>query len=1134
MSKDIEAWLDGLNLGQYAATFADNDIDLDILGELNDADLKELGVSMGDRKRILRALGGSEAHNASPGPQPVPSATEAAGSHEADTGVERRQLTVMFCDLVDSTGLSVRVDPEDLRHIISSFQKCCERVVEIFGGSVARYMGDGALVYFGYPVASEHDCERAVRAGLELTRAVGQLNVGKGIVLQTRVGIATGEVIVGDLIGEGKSQEHAVIGETPNLAARLQGLAEPDMVVVSHTTRRLVGGLFEYRDLGSHLLKGFESPVRAWQVGEESQVESRFEAMHGSAQLRPLLGRAAETEVMLERWTRARDGSGQAILVLGEAGIGKSRLSQALRDRITGEPHKINRYFCVPYHQKSALFPVVSNIERGAGISRTDKPDMRLRKVEALVANLSGDPAELVPLYADLLGIPLDARYKPLGISPRLQKERTLQVLEQHLTDMAADQPLLLIFEDLHWIDPTSMELIGNVLTRLHHLPILLVMTARPEFLSPWPDADNFVSLHLEKLGSEFVEELIHQVTGKLHLPEQIVALIRDKTDGVPLFVEELTKTLIESGQLLEQDGKLVIKGKLPDLAIPDTLQDSLLARLDRLGNGKKIAQIGSAIGRVFSYELVARIASDSREELSVALERLAASGLVFREGTPPRSEYIFKHALVQDAAYSTLLKTRRLALHKKIADTLELYFPQVARREPESLAHHYTCAEEFDKAIPHWESAARMAIDRAAHEEAHKHLGTAMDLLEKLPPGRKRMELELGLQLAMGLAMESTRGYAAPEVEKAYDRARQICEELKKTAELAPVLLGLYIFNFVRGDFNAAKQFADRAVEISKASKRLDYLIESYAALGYVECHLGDLAAARETLESAVSLYESRTDGQAFVQITAQDPNVASRVLLAIIEWDLGNLESSERHMERGLALAEALGHSINFAVAYAHAAEYYTMRRDYTKAVEMGQLGMQVSIRHGHEGWFLQPMMHVGIARSLAGEPEEGLPQALQGIELWQAAGARINSSYFLGATALALHAAGRHKEAVAMMQDAFAACEFSSEHFHLSRLHCYYGEMLMGGPAADTKAAEQHFVAAVETAVELGAASLELRALRGLHEIQVNKDKGALTASRLQALVEHFSGGPSFPDLEDAKRTLAEEAAQDEVHS
>ncbi len=1124
MSSDIKSWLENLNLGQYASVFVENDIEPDIVVELSDADLKELGVSLGHRKRILRAAAGADA--------PAPSAVAATRTtapgprHDQDAEAERRQLTVMFCDLVDSTGLSVRVDPEDLRHIIGSFQKCCERVVEIFGGRVARYMGDGALVYFGYPTASEHDPERAIRAGLELVRAVNQISVRQDIVLQTRVGIATGEVVVGDLIGEGVSQEHAVVGETPNLAARLQGLAEPDTVVVAHTTRSLVGGLFEYRDLGSHTLKGFESPVRAWHVEQELDIESRFEATHSGEELPPLLGRESETNLLLERWTRARDGTGQAVLLLGEAGIGKSRLSQALRDYLTGEAHALQRFFCVPYHQKSALFPIIANIERASGIARRDKPELRLRKIEHMVAAHAGDLEELVPIYAALLSVPLDDRYPALGMSPRLQKEKTLQVLQDYITRQAREQPLLVLFEDLHWVDPTTMEWLGALLERLHDLPVLILMTARPEFMSPWPEEKNFTTIHLEKLGEEFVRGLIRQVTAGKDLPDELVVLISEKTDGVPLFVEELTKTMLESGQLVESEAGFELSDTLPELLVPNTLQDSLLARLDRLGAGKKLAQVGAAIGRSFSYELVARVVGERREELELALERLAASGLVFRKGEPPRSEYLFKHALVQDAAYSTLLKERRLALHKAIAETMELYFPQLARREPEMLAHHYSRAEIYDKAIPHWELAARQAIERAAHEEAQRHLNTALNLLEKIPDGEQKLRLELDLQLAMGLALESARGYAAEEVEQAYDRARGICEQLEMTAELVPVLLGLYVFNFVRGNFALGRKFVDRSVEISKVSKRLDYLIESYAALGFLQGHQGEFAAARETLENVSSLYDSRSDGEVFTHITAQDPSVACRVLKAIIDWDMGEVEQSELELQRGLALAADLGHSIDQAVAWAHAAEYYSMRRDFERAMEAAAQGLEISQRHGHDPWLLCSMMHMGIAQSMNGNPDAGLPLAEQGLAMWRAAGARVNSSYFLGATAYAMHLAGREDEAATMMEEAFEVCEASSEYFHLSTLQFMRGRILMAG-GGNFAAAEAQLVKAVETAAERGALLLELRALTALHELRVGEGRGGLTESRLRELVEHFAAAGDLPDLADARAALAMES-------
>jgi class 3 adenylate cyclase/tetratricopeptide (TPR) repeat protein len=1106
MTSDIRSWLDELGLGQYAAVFIENDIEPDILSELNDQDLKELGVSLGHRKRIIKAIGGGVANPAT--------ATVAS----EDTA-ERRQLTVMFCDLVDSTRLSVQADPEDLRLIISRFQECCEQVVTSFGGSVARYMGDGLLVYFGYPAADEHDPERAVRAGLEITRAVGLIKAGSDIVLQTRVGIATGEVIVGDLIGEGRSQEHAVIGETPNLAARLQGLAQPDTVVVARTTRKLISGMFELADLGPHELKGFAEPIHAWQVARENEIQNRFEARHPDSDYTSILGREAETTKLLECWDRARQGDGQVALILGEAGIGKSRLSLALRNRVVTEPHFLVRYFCVPYHKETAFFPIASQLKRAAGIGRTDAPELKLQKIQAMVMRFSKDADKIVPLYASLLGVPLMKGFAPSGISPRLQKEQTLAAIEAQLVQLAADQPLLVVFEDLHWIDPTSLELIERLIERLGQLRMMLVVTGRPEFTPTWPESDNVISLSLDKLDEEHVLRLIDRVTDGKSLPEEVVQQILARTDGIPLFVEELTQTLLESGRLKDRGDRYVLKGSLPDLAIPETLQDSLMARLDRLGPGKKVAQIGAAIGRTFSYELISRVSSLDQDQLEEALDRLAAAGLVFCSGAPPKAEYLFKHALVQDAAYSTLLKENRRALHQKIAEALELYFPEVGQQSPEVLAQHYTRAGDLRKAIPQWETAARMAIQRAAHEEARRDLELALELLSQLPDDESRLQLELGLQTAMGLALESTRGYAAEEVENAYDRAREICEQLDKSVELVPVLLGLYVFNFVRGNFVRAGSFVDRCVELSTASRRLDYLIESYAAQGFVHGHRGQLATARDTLENCLSLYDSRAVTTRFDAITAQDPGVAAGSLLAIVLLQLGHVERAQEVMHKALEMADRLGRPINKAIAHTHATEFYALARDYTRAMEHGRSGMQISLEHGHDPWYVCSMIHTGIAASALGQIDEGVALAQQGLAMWEGGGARVNSCYFMAATAWGLHQAGQPNNAMSLLRDALAVCDESAENLHLSMLHRQMGDMLVAGVQGDEAAARDCYRQALAVAKEQAAVLPQLRAAVCLYRL----DKTEQDAATLAQSIEKFPEDCRLVDVLEARAAL-----------
>ena len=674
-------WLEKLGMSEYAERFAENGIDGSVLRYLTDQDLEKIGVLLGHRRKMLAAI--AELAGAVQAP-PQPALTE---SKPQDTA-ERRQVTVMFSDLVGSTALAARMDPEDLREVISAYQKCVAEIVRHFGGFVAKYLGDGVLVYFGYPQAHEDEAERAVRAGLELTAAVSGLKAASP--LQTRVGIATGLVVVGDLIGSGDAQERGIVGETPNLAARLQGIAEPDTVVIAESTRKLIGGLFDLQDLGTSEVKGIAEPVRAYAALGLSAVESRFKALRTATA--PLIGRGEEIELLMRRWAQAKSGDGCVVLIAGEPGIGKSRIAEAVQERLGADPHTRLRFFCSPYHQESALYPAIAQLERAAGFRREDTPEQRLAKLEAVLAQATNDPSEVAPLIADLLSIPTGERYPTHSLTPQKRKEKTLQALVAQARGLAVRQPVLMIFEDVHRSDPTTRELLDLLIERAQGVRLLVIITFRPEFSPPWVGRPQVTLLTLNRLPPRHGIEMIANVTGGKALPQDIAEQIIDRTDGVPLFIEELTKTVVESGIVTEAGDHYAVARPMAPLAIPTSLHASLLARLDRLAPTREVAQIGAALGRSFSFELIGAVAGMPQQNLDEALEQLAKAELIFRRGTPPDAEYTFKHALVQDAAYSTLLRNRRQQLHARIAETLESKFPEIATTQPQRMAQH--CAE--------------------------------------------------------------------------------------------------------------------------------------------------------------------------------------------------------------------------------------------------------------------------------------------------------------------------------------------------------------------------------------------------------------------------------------------------------
>ena len=804
---DVAEWLRGLGFGQYAPAFRDNDIDGEVLRRLTAEDLRDLGVvSIGHRRRLLDAIAALGEGQLAEG--------RLSGPENAKGEAERRQLTVMFSDLVGSTSLSSQLDPEDLREVIAAYQHAVAKVVARLDGFVSRYMGDGVLVYFGYPQAHEDDAERAVRAGLSVIDAVGRLDV-KSIKLRARVGIATGLVVVGDLIGEGSAREQSVVGETPNLAARLQTLADPDSVVIAADTRRLVGDFFEYRDLGAVEVKGIAQPVAAWQVLRPSVVASRFEALRGSS-LSQLVGRDEEIDLLLRRWARAKAGNGQIVLVSGEPGLGKSRITEALEEHLRAEPHLRLRYFCSPYHQDSALYPFIDQLGRASGFADDDTPGARLEKLEALLAR-AAPPNEDVALLADLLSLPNSERHPLSNLTPARRKERTLEALIRRLEGLARQQPVMMVFEDAHWIDPTSRELLELAVERVRSLRVLLIVTFRPELQPLWTGQPQVTMLTLNRLDQRDRAALVAQVASGKPLPDDVIEQIADRTDGVPLFVEELTKSVLESGLLREEGSRYVLNRALSPFAIPTSLHASLMARLDRMTPVRHVAQIGAAIGREFSYALLRTVSDLAENELQAALARLVASELVFQRGTPPDSVYRFKHALVQDAAHGSLLRSFRQQLHARIGDALENHFPEVMDSQPELLAQHYAEAGLVEKSIAYWGNAGRRSAARSAMTEAAAQLQKGLDQLALLPDNRQRQQQELELCGALGAALRYVKGQAAPEMGHAFARARVLWEQLGSPSEFLYVPYGQSRYHTYRGELDVAQQLDEDLLRLSR-----------------------------------------------------------------------------------------------------------------------------------------------------------------------------------------------------------------------------------------------------------------------------------------------------------------------------
>jgi len=856
----------------------------------------------------------------------------------------------MFCDLIGSTALSSRLDPEELSALIRGYQARVAAVIPRFGGFIARYVGDGVLIYFGWPEAHEANAERAVRAALAVIEAIAQAPVLTEP-LQVRIGIATGLVVVGEPIYSDEGPQQTAIGETPNLAARLQNLAGANGIVIDAATHQQIGGFFKFRDLGAIALKGLPNPVPAWEVVEEAAVESRFEALRAEM-MTPLVGRQEELDLLQRRWVRATSGDGQVVLLSGEPGIGKSRLVQTLLECIVGEPHTRLRYFCSPHHQDSALYPSIAQLERAAGFRRDDTAEQRLDRLELLLAQATDKPDEAVPLVAELLSIPSGERYPRLELTPQVRKEKMLRALLAQLEGLATRQPVLMLFEDVHWSDPTSIELLDLIVDRAASLRLLLIVTFRPEFAAPWIGRSHVSLLSLNRLPPRERGAIIAGVTGGKALPREVAEQIIDRTDGVPLFVEELTKAVIESGMLTDLGDRYVAAGPLPSLAIPATLHGSLLARLDRMAPVREVAQIGAALGRQFSHALISTIAAMPQPQLDEALARLVGAELVYRRGVPPYAEYTFKHALVQDAAYQSMLKSRRAHLHARIADTLESSFPELVEREPETLARHLAAASLVHRAIPYWLTAGRRAFQHSAMQEAISQLNAGIGLLAEVRDEPARMELELDLQYALGLAYRAGRGYAVPEVGVAFSRAHELCLRTGKTAELGPVVRGLATFYWGRGNLSAAKTLVSQLLENADTASD-DELLMTHGLVGSLLSNLGERSEAEvhfaiaDRLCTPQRVSAALRSGNDILSIYRAYHHHA--VNLAC----LGYVDTALAAGRDAVALARRTGDSVTITTVLAEVAECSFVLRDPAGAASFAEEAMARARDHGFAYW-------------------------------------------------------------------------------------------------------------------------------------------------------------------------------------
>jgi class 3 adenylate cyclase/predicted ATPase len=1117
---DIAAWLGGLGLEQYAPVFRDNGIDMQVLPKLTAEDLRDLGITMVGHRRILLEAIAALREPASPPESASKPAPAAAAAREA----ERRQVTVMFCDLVGSTALSSRLDPEDLRDVIGRYHACVAETVSRCDGFVAKYMGDGVLVYFGYPQAHEDDAEQAVRTGLALVNAVGELDAPGPLPL--RIGIATGLVVVGDLIGAGSAQEQAIVGETPNLAARLQALAEPDTVVIAESTRRLIGALFDLADLGPQSLRGFAERQRAWRVLLENRALGRFEALRSGAT--PLVGREEEIELLLRRWIRAKRGEGQVVLITGEAGIGKSRLTAALLERVATEPHTRLRYFCSPQHTDSALHPIIGQLERAAGLAPDDTPDAKLDKLDALLAHGSTSPEDS-GLLAEMLSLANDGRYPILALPPEQRRTRTLAALFAQVEALARQYPVLMIIEDAHWSDPTSLEVFGRTIERITNLRVLVVMTFRPEYAPPWTGQTEVTMLTLNRLAAGEAGTLIDRIAGSHALPAGVCRDIIERTDGIPLFVEEITKAVLEAGSE-RAAGDAAASAPLAALAVPASLHASLLARLDRLGAAKRVAQIGAAIGREFSHGLLAAVVGEPEGELDAALDRLIAAGLLFRQGAPPYATYLFKHALVQDAAYGTLLRDGRRALHARIADILERRFAEIAERQPELVARHYAEAGLIEKAARLWGKAGQQSLERSALVEAVEQISRALALIAALPATTALRREQLRLQVALITPLQHVRGHASPETRAAAEQARLLIEQAQMLGEatddpLLPfaALFGIYVTFFVAFDGDVARALAEQFLSLAERQDAVAPRLIAHRIMGNSLLFGGEIATGRAHLDRAIALYDP-TVHRALATRFGTDSRVSILGYRSWAHWLLGYPEAALADVDRVVETARELGQAATLMFALVTCSWPCAWTGDDVAAEGLLQEAVALAEETGTH-WKGLGVALLGYVLTLRGSAAEAIDTITSGLADYRATGSTLWLPLILSYLAGAHADLGQFDEARHWIDEALARVESTKEKWAEAEIHRVAGEIALRSPVTDVARAESHFTAALAIARRQQAKSWELRAATSYARLMRDQGRAREAYDLLAPVYGWFTEGFATKDLKDAKALLDE---------
>jgi class 3 adenylate cyclase/tetratricopeptide (TPR) repeat protein len=1101
---DILSWLVEKGLAKYVDTFRENDIDFDVLPSLGDVELKELGVSLGDRKRLQVAI--AEMAKETPAPTVEPPI-----SLQPKHLAERRQLTVVFVDLADSTALSRRLDPEDLRDAMRTYHHAVAAAIRENEGFVAKFMGDGVLAYFGYPHASEDAAERAVRASLRAVVAVKALPAAKGHPLLARAGVATGPVVVGDVMGEDIAREVNVVGETPNLAARLLALGPPGSVIIAGSTRRLIGALFTLEELGPQTVKGIAEPVLAFQVTGERQGLSRYEATR-HAHRSTFVGRSQELGLLLDRWEQATVGDGQLVLLSGEAGIGKSRMAETLWQTIGEGPHHRVRYQCSPQHINSPLFPVVAELSGRATFQPDADERARREHLIKLLPNLTNEQAALV---GELVGIPLPANSSLSDMAPAQQRSLLLAGLAGHLRSLCSERSLFWLIEDAHWIDPTTEELISRVVDDIATQRLMILLTHRPDYKAPWVSSPAVTSLSLARLSRRHTNALLEGLAMGKEIPIEILDYIAARADGVPLFMEELFQALRDSGAIVEAGKAYALVRSLDGTEIPTTLQDSLMARLDRLAPAKAVAQLGAAIGREFSYELLQNIAGLPQEALTEGLGQLTAAGLLFSRGTSPNLTYVFKHALIQDAAHASMLRDRRHHVHNRIAQALSTREDE----RPELVAQHFEAAGEPIEAANWLDKSGDLSVKRAANNEGIRSWRKALQLMSEFPatPETARCIAEIKRKLAV--ALTQVEGYRSESALTLGEEALHQAQQLGDMALYAGICTSIAPSLFARQDFGRVEH---QLAQIPDETLAKDPLLRTrfLCIRGIVCSHLARFPEAHRDLSAIVQDASNVLTND--VYIGGGDIRVVARSYLTRCLVTLGLLDQALSVTHESLELARSISHSFSIAWALQSCGWVSIYMGKSDEGVRFLDESMEVSLRYGYPARRAHSQALKGVALIAAGEIEKGIIEFNTGRNLWAKTSGVFSSDYLLMEAAHFLACHKRFDYAAPLVEDAGHYYSAYPERMGYSQYHRLKG--LLAQSNGDAPAARHLFEKAITVAERQGAKLYELRARYCLAKLLDDKGEKDAAHAVLDAACRQFVEGQGAPDLLEANALLA----------